>query len=595
MPVFHGDRYEDPEEFINFFLQCTKTGDDKFKARMFINYIQAYSVADEWYEDLPEAGKKDWEAIEASFYERWPKKKVISTNGKTTEGKEPHPDPITPQNPETSLVNTSPSPAYTTTSSTITNDAISAISVPTIDIAVQTSPGTTENAKSIATTLLSNTTPTVDVPIQKVPPSVNNDSAGPIDIKIDIVAPNIIPQPLSPLPAANYDATPSKTTQYDPTSSETTVPTVTKFPGQPPDVATSTPTTPNHHPPPPSTTAVSSTTTTILPQLIHQSHSTYETPAQTHRTSPDNKKRSPPTKAPNASLSPPHFTPNDPISPQPPPNTSTTPITMSTTLETTIETSGFTQKRPKTLIFDQNHTDTPKPLVLDKYTMDFRAITTNGVPFSPATYCDEEIARVEPQSPPIHDPPHLSVATSPLPALVGYVSSAQINGAFKNPTTDGILEPTTPVVTTNEPSTLTVNTSTPENATTTGEFDQKPPKPPETASILTIRHPKIIANDVPTSGKDPPLPQSPHYNMFHSLLYIMIPLQIDVFICFRSLFLLLTHFTFIYHLQNLFMVISRFFSFVFSFVLFPGGEDATILEGGTWSSASLGTPPSHIT
>jgi hypothetical protein len=46
---------------------------------------------------------------------------------------------------------------------------------------------------------------------------------------------------------------------------------------------------------------------------------------------------------------------------------------------------------------------------------------------------------------------------------------------------------------------------------------RKPPKPLENTSISIIWHPKMVATDVPTSGKDPPSPQSPHYDTFHSL------------------------------------------------------------------------------
>ena len=145
MSVFHGDRYDkDPEEFMTWFLQCTKTGDDTFKARNFINYIQAYSVADNWYEDLPQAEKKDWEAITTSFYKRWPRKQVIRTKEKATCENEPHSAPTPPK--------------------TITH--------------------TTENMNPISTTLaLTNTTPTINVPFPMVPPSLSNDSARPVVTK----------------------------------------------------------------------------------------------------------------------------------------------------------------------------------------------------------------------------------------------------------------------------------------------------------------------------------------------------------------------------------------------------------------------------
>ena len=39
--------------------------------------MEADSAADEWFDGLDEAGKKDWSAIEASFRKRWPRKKTV--------------------------------------------------------------------------------------------------------------------------------------------------------------------------------------------------------------------------------------------------------------------------------------------------------------------------------------------------------------------------------------------------------------------------------------------------------------------------------------------------------------------------------------
>lgn len=77
MSVFHGSRYEDPEDFIDEFLRCMGTAGDDFKKRSFIYYLEADSVADEWYEDLPQAEKKDWETLEVSFFKRWPRRKQV--------------------------------------------------------------------------------------------------------------------------------------------------------------------------------------------------------------------------------------------------------------------------------------------------------------------------------------------------------------------------------------------------------------------------------------------------------------------------------------------------------------------------------------
>ena len=110
--------------------------------------------------------------------------------------------------------------------------------------------------------------------------------------------------------------------------------------------------------------------------------------------------------------------------------------------------------------------------------MDFQDTNTNGVPFSPATYYDEEITRIEPHFSPIRNTSHLPVATSHLPALVDYISSAQASGTLENTAANIVLEPKTPAVTTYEPHTPTVNVSTLKNTTATMKFDQKPPKQP---------------------------------------------------------------------------------------------------------------------
>ena len=80
MSVFHGNKHdEDPEEFLTWFLQCTRTGDDAFKTQSFVNYLQVYSNANEWFEELPEEEKKSWSSIEALFRKKW----VKTGNSKT--------------------------------------------------------------------------------------------------------------------------------------------------------------------------------------------------------------------------------------------------------------------------------------------------------------------------------------------------------------------------------------------------------------------------------------------------------------------------------------------------------------------------------
>ena len=45
--------------------------------QQFPYFLQADSVADEWFDELTPADKKDWEAIEAAFNKRWPRKKAV--------------------------------------------------------------------------------------------------------------------------------------------------------------------------------------------------------------------------------------------------------------------------------------------------------------------------------------------------------------------------------------------------------------------------------------------------------------------------------------------------------------------------------------
>ena len=51
------------------------TANDEVKKQQFPNFLQADSVANEWFEDLDQADRKDWATIVASFRKRWPRKK----------------------------------------------------------------------------------------------------------------------------------------------------------------------------------------------------------------------------------------------------------------------------------------------------------------------------------------------------------------------------------------------------------------------------------------------------------------------------------------------------------------------------------------
>ena len=84
---FHGDKDdENPEDFLrSFFRRMGTIGRERWKDQ-FRNFVQADSVADEWFDDLPDADKKDWDAIEAAFRKRWPRKKAVKKT--TTEYEE---------------------------------------------------------------------------------------------------------------------------------------------------------------------------------------------------------------------------------------------------------------------------------------------------------------------------------------------------------------------------------------------------------------------------------------------------------------------------------------------------------------------------
>jgi hypothetical protein len=80
---FHGDKEdENPEDFLRAYFRRMGTANDDVKKQQFRYYLQADSAADEWFDDLPPADKKDWTAIEGAFYKRWPRKKAAK---KTTE------------------------------------------------------------------------------------------------------------------------------------------------------------------------------------------------------------------------------------------------------------------------------------------------------------------------------------------------------------------------------------------------------------------------------------------------------------------------------------------------------------------------------
>lgn len=74
---FFGDRDdENPEDFLRSFFRRMGTGSDEAKKQQFPNFLQADSVADEWFEELTEKDKASWAGIETAFRTRWPRKKA---------------------------------------------------------------------------------------------------------------------------------------------------------------------------------------------------------------------------------------------------------------------------------------------------------------------------------------------------------------------------------------------------------------------------------------------------------------------------------------------------------------------------------------
>jgi hypothetical protein len=80
---FHGDKEdENPEDFLRSFYRRMGTATEDTKKQQFRYFLQADSVADEWFDELSIQDKKDWNEIETAFRTRWPRKKAAK---KTTE------------------------------------------------------------------------------------------------------------------------------------------------------------------------------------------------------------------------------------------------------------------------------------------------------------------------------------------------------------------------------------------------------------------------------------------------------------------------------------------------------------------------------
>jgi hypothetical protein len=75
---FQGDKEdENPEDFLRAFYRRMGDKSEDTRKAQFPYYLQADSVADEWYADLVDNDKKTWGDIESTFKKRWPRKKQV--------------------------------------------------------------------------------------------------------------------------------------------------------------------------------------------------------------------------------------------------------------------------------------------------------------------------------------------------------------------------------------------------------------------------------------------------------------------------------------------------------------------------------------
>ena len=68
---------ENPEDFLRAFYRRMGDKSEDTRKAQFPYYLQADSIADEWYADLVDNEKKTWGDIENAFKKRWPRKKLL--------------------------------------------------------------------------------------------------------------------------------------------------------------------------------------------------------------------------------------------------------------------------------------------------------------------------------------------------------------------------------------------------------------------------------------------------------------------------------------------------------------------------------------
>jgi hypothetical protein len=74
---FHGDKEdENPKDFLHSFFRRMGTAGDDVKKKQFKYFLQADSATDEWFKELQDGDKKDWDSIGNTFNKHWPSKKA---------------------------------------------------------------------------------------------------------------------------------------------------------------------------------------------------------------------------------------------------------------------------------------------------------------------------------------------------------------------------------------------------------------------------------------------------------------------------------------------------------------------------------------
>lgn len=67
---------ENPQDFLRSFNRAMGDKSDDHKKKLFVNYLQADSVADKWFSELETITRGNWNLIEDVFNARWPKSAV---------------------------------------------------------------------------------------------------------------------------------------------------------------------------------------------------------------------------------------------------------------------------------------------------------------------------------------------------------------------------------------------------------------------------------------------------------------------------------------------------------------------------------------